>query len=368
MLDLGGRIREQLDLAAPPIDLADVQARMHPVRVDRAGQEEPFMIRRSMSVFAAAFAVVLVVGVAFAQVGAFAPDSDERESDERALTERETDVRDTDRRETDARETDARETDARETDERDTDRARDEEPVRDEPVETDRERDEETDRPDTTPPRFEILHPEDGQRFDVREVVFEGHVEPGSRVFAGDYEADVREDGTWRIVLLLSPGRNVATLKAIDRAGNVSDDTVTVYLDAETDKPKDEEPRDEPKDGKPPKEEPPKEESPKEEPPKEEPPAEEPAAVEFSAIQQYGSCAEPVPFDVFYGTATPGTEVHIISPYGSGVAVANGDGHWEKRVEFPNAPFDGTFEVVVEGDGGRSVFSFVRTGEGEHEG
>ena len=342
------------------------------------------MIRRSMTVFAAAFAAVLIVGVAFAQVGAFAPDSDERDADERVATERETDVRERDERATDVRETDARDTEGKETDERETDRVRDDEPVRDEPRETDRERDKETDRPDTTPPRFEILHPEDGQRFDVREVVFEGHVEPGSRVFAGDYEADVRDDGTWRIVLLLSPGRNVATLKAIDRAGNVNEDTVTVYLDAETDKPRDEEPRDEPKDDEPreepkddeprdePKDDKPREdEPPKEDPPKEEPgdgEGEEPAAVEFSANQQYGSCAEPVPFDVFYGTATPGSEVHIVSPYGSAVAVANGDGHWEKRVEFPNAPFDVTFEVVVEGDGGRSVFSFVRTGEGEHEG
>ena len=60
---------------------------------------------------------------------------------------------------------------------------------------------------DKVAPEIVILHPVDGQVFERKEVVFEGETEPGARVFAGDYEADVSETGAWRIVLHLYPGR-----------------------------------------------------------------------------------------------------------------------------------------------------------------
>lgn len=196
---------------------------------------------------------------------------------------------------------------------------------------------------DVTPPEFEILHPTDGQRFETKEVVFEGQVEPGARVFAGEFEADVNEDGAWRIVLWLNPGQNVATLYAIDEAGNKSTDTVTVHYDKPVDEPKP--PAEEPK---PPAEEP------------KDPPAEEPTEVAFTANQKFGSCEEEIPYDVFWGTATPGSTVYVVSPYGSGTTTAGEAGNWDLRVEFPEAPYDKVFEVVIEGDGGRKVFTFVR--------
>lgn len=85
--------------------------------------------------------------------------------------------------------------------------------------------------------------------------------------------------------------------------------------------------------------------------------------VEFTANQKYGSCGEAVPFDKFWGTAAPGSTIWVESPFGSGTTTANGDGHWEIRVEFPEAPLGEAFNVVIESsDGGRATFTFLRTG------
>lgn len=207
-----------------------------------------------------------------------------------------------------------------------------EEPVEKEPV-------------DDTPPEIEILHPEDGQVFEKKEVVFEGRTEPGAKVYAGKYEADVNEEGDWRIVLILQKGENKVTIKAKDEAGNVGSDTVNVIYKA-------------PK----PKVEPPKDEKPKEEKPKDEKPAE----WEFSAKQLYGECGEETPYDVFWGTGKPGSLIFIESKYGGGVAEIGEHGEWEIKVIFEGAPVDEVFAVyVTDKFGHKKVFEFVHTGGGE---
>ena len=188
---------------------------------------------------------------------------------------------------------------------------------------------------DVVAPELVILYPPDGSHHDRKHVVFEGETEPGAVVKAGPYEATVDAEGRWRIELVLSPGANRAVLTAVDAAGNVSDATVRVHLDVE-----------EPKEEKPPKEE-------------------EPESVGFSANQQYGSCGEEVPYDVFWGTATPKTVVHIVSAHGSAEVEVDKHGHWEKKVWFETAPRGDAFLVVVEAVNGRSEFEFVAT---EHEG
>ncbi len=85
--------------------------------------------------------------------------------------------------------------------------------------------------------------------------------------------------------------------------------------------------------------------------------------VAFTANQKYGSCAEEVPYDVFWGTGKPGSTVWVGSPYGGGTTTVSGEGHWEIRVEFPEAPAGKTFEVVIEGEGGRKVFKFTNNRE-----
>ena len=86
--------------------------------------------------------------------------------------------------------------------------------------------------------------------------------------------------------------------------------------------------------------------------------------IEFTAHQVYGECGEEIPYDVFWGTATPGATIWVESPYGLGSTTANEKGDWEIRVDFPEAPFGETFTVVVDSsDGGYKQFSFTRTGE-----
>ena len=89
--------------------------------------------------------------------------------------------------------------------------------------------------------------------------------------------------------------------------------------------------------------------------------------VEFTAHQKYGSCGEAIPYDKFYGTATPGATVWVESPFGSGVTTADNEGNWHIEVEFPESAVGEPFTVVIESsDGGYAEFTFVRTGEGDH--
>ena len=93
---------------------------------------------------------------------------------------------------------------------------------------------------------------------------------------------------------------------------------------------------------------------------------EEPGEVEWSANQKYGSCAENPPYDVFHGTATPGTKIWVESKYGGGSVTANGDGQWSVKVNFYEVPSGKSFEVVVDSSSGqRKVFPFTYTGGGE---
>jgi len=86
--------------------------------------------------------------------------------------------------------------------------------------------------------------------------------------------------------------------------------------------------------------------------------------IAFSAHQKYGSCAEFVPYDIFWGTAAPGSTISIVSPYGAGTTEAREKGDWDIEVEFPTAPPGESFTIVVESsDGGRATFTFVRTTE-----
>ncbi len=217
-----------------------------------------------------------------------------------------------------------------------------EEAVRDEEATQDKANEDQAEEPDTTPPGFEILSPANGTHFDNKVVTFEGYVEPGSTVTRGQFSAQV--DGEhWRIALVLSPGKNIVGFVATDAAGNKADDSVTLYYD------------------------PPKAE---EEDEKEDGGDDEPGFVEFSANQKYGSCGENPPYDVLFGTATPGTKIWIESPYGGTSTKANGDGQWSAKVTFWEAPVGKTFEVVIESsEGDRKVFAFTHTGgEGEEEG
>jgi len=181
---------------------------------------------------------------------------------------------------------------------------------------------------DTTPPRLEVTSPTDGEHLNTKIVTFSGITEPDASVTAsGKFPANVESSGSWSVDLVLSPGANGVVFRALDPAGNESEVRMTVHLDVE-------------------------------------PPAVTTTTTVaewgFTATQQYGSCSEPIPYDVFSGIAKPGTTVSITSPYGGGTTSVDGNGKWNVKIEFPSAPYNEQFTVTVKDyAGAERVFSFV---------
>jgi hypothetical protein len=134
---------------------------------------------------------------------------------------------------------------------------------------------------------------------------------------------------------VLSPGANGAKIAARDAAGNVTERTITVWLDTAVDKV----------------------ETPEVAPPSTT--AEEPVDVAFSANQQFGTSEEVIPYDVFWGTATPKTSVVVTSSYGTAEVEVDKQGNWEKKVFFEAAPRGDVFVVTVTGVNGSATFEFV---------
>ncbi len=178
--------------------------------------------------------------------------------------------------------------------------------------------------PDLEPPDLVITSPENGAHFSEKTITFAGITEPGARVFAGKYEADVDSEGNWSIVLILSEGANKASFTARDEAGNESEASVTVFYDVETTTTTVNE------------------------------------LAKFTAEATYGSCSLTPPYDVYHGTGEPGSLVTITSEYGSGSVEVGLEGGWEKQVFFETAPPNVTFVVTVIDEFGRQAqFEFV---------
>ena len=78
--------------------------------------------------------------------------------------------------------------------------------------------------------------------------------------------------------------------------------------------------------------------------------------IEFTAHNVYGVCEENPPFDVYWGTAPPGTPIYVESEYGSGSTTANDNGDWEIKVYFPEAPAEKEFTVKVKDDKGQKFY------------
>lgn len=181
---------------------------------------------------------------------------------------------------------------------------------------------------DVEPPMLEVISPKDGERFESKVVTFTGRTEPGAVVVAsGKFPAAVDKDGLWSVDLVLAAGANGVVFNATDRAGNASEVRLTVHLDVE----------------------PPKETT-----------TTTVAEWLFTANQKYGSCAEPIPYDVFSGKAKPGTTVTVSSPYGGGTAAVDDNGKWSVKIEFPTAPYNKQFTVTVKDyTGAKQTFAFT---------
>jgi hypothetical protein len=167
---------------------------------------------------------------------------------------------------------------------------------------------------DVTPPALAITSPADGDRLKEKVITFAGTTEPGATVAAGPYQASVKSDGSWSIVLNLNAGGNRATFTATDAAGNSSEASISVFYD-------------------------PPETTTK--------PAGEWA---FTANATYGECELSPPYDEYYGTAAPGTKILVTSDFGSGSTFANAEGQWWVKVVFKTAPYGKVFSVRVKNE------------------
>jgi hypothetical protein len=224
--------------------------------------------------------------------------------------------------------------------------AKEEAPEKDEAKESkDEAKEPEIEAEEIHDPSFTITQPADGSHVTSKVVAFGGTYDDGTTVHRGKYTASQHE-GEWKIELVLSPGLNRVAFKGISAAGEYVVASVNVYYDApEKDVAKEEHKED--------KREETKDES-------------EHENVIFKAHQKYGSCGEEIPYDVFYGSAKPGTTISAISEYGSNSTTANDDGVWEMKVTFPEAPSGKTFNVKIKASTGESkIFSFTNTGGGE---
>ena len=178
------------------------------------------------------------------------------------------------------------------------------------------------------PPPLTITSPEDGATLEKTTVTFAGTTEPGARVFAGKYEAEVDASGNWQIVLIIGEGSTVARFVATDQAGNESHASVTVYYVSPTTTTT----------------------------------IVEKEIAEFSAYATFGSCSETPPFDVYYGTGEPGSLVQVTSEFGSGSVEVGEGGNWEVKVFFEEAPPAEVFLVTVSDEFGRKAkFEFIYT-------
>lgn len=267
------------------------------------------MRRREILVFTAAFVVVLLGGAALAQVGTFAssPGSDAATLSASPADEQAPDVAEPIRQEPATTTTVAApDLESDKVAESDNETQPTDPPKENEPPEAG----------DTTPPPLAILFPENEQHFDEKQIAFKGETEPGARVLAGRYEADVDEEGNWQIVLILSPGGNLVTFTAKDEAGNTTEKSIKVFLDAE-----------------------------------------EPTDKEFTATQKWEVVDGYPAENKYYGTGTSGTTVRVGSAYGNGSVKIDDNGEWRLYVKFPEAPCNEKFTVVVENEANRREFT-----------
>lgn len=195
---------------------------------------------------------------------------------------------------------------------------------------------------DTIAPRIRILSPDTDVRVKESSIVVVGLTEPGAKVTdSADRAIEVGEDGMWSAEVRLEGGENLLTFTATDDAGNHAAASVTVIRVVD-----------------PPRTTTTTTSTTK--PPETTTTTKAPVEWEFTAHKTYGSCSEDPPYDVYYGTGTPGTLITISSEFGGGTTEVNESGEWSLKVFFPEAPPELTFSVKVKDfTGAKVAFDFV---------
>jgi Glucodextranase, domain B len=169
---------------------------------------------------------------------------------------------------------------------------------------------------DEEPPRLEILSPDSGAVTSRRHILVKGVTEPGAKVTFGDRRIEVGEEGHWRAEVELREGRNELVFVAHDAAGNTSEASIVVVYEKEKD-------------------------------------------VRFTAKQKFEVSTEEKPYEVFWGTAPPGSGIVARSEYGVEDARANDDGKWELKLRLNELPANTEIKINVSSTtGGEKTFSF----------
>ncbi|MEZ5176316.1 MAG: hypothetical protein R2823_08950 [Acidimicrobiia bacterium] len=187
--------------------------------------------------------------------------------------------------------------------------------------------------PDTTAD-IVVDTPADGTHTTDQSVTVAGTAEVGATVVTQDDVAvPVDSSGAWHADIALEMGENLLVFRATDAVGNLGYATVRVFRD------------------------PPPTTTTK--PPTSTTTTTKPGW-EFSAHKTYGSCSENPPYDIYYGTGKPGTEIIVTSEFGGGTVEVDGSGEWSVKVFFPEAPPHAPFTVKVKHfDGSKKTFEFV---------
>ncbi len=90
-------------------------------------------------------------------------------------------------------------------------------------------------------------------------------------------------------------------------------------------------------------------------------PEPEPEPVDFTANAALSESDRTPPVNEYWGTSTAGAKIRITSEYGGATVYSNGDGNWDARLEFPEAPVDVTFIVRITSSKGEAVYEFPFT-------
>lgn len=189
-------------------------------------------------------------------------------------------------------------------------------------------------------PWLRIVSPESGASVSARAIEVVGRTDPGSKVWAPNgTEIAVGDDGAWSHVAELETGRNRLTYTATNDSDVVASAFVSIVFT------------------------PPPTTTTTTTRPKPTTTTTEAPRWEFTAYNTYGSCEFDPPYDIFYGTGKPGTEIQILSEYGNGSTMVGAEGNWEVKVFFPTAPPGVEFSVKVKDfTGAKKTFGFIFTG------
>lgn len=84
---------------------------------------------------------------------------------------------------------------------------------------------------DVEPPAIDLLNVENGQQIQLRQnqnFTIRGETEPRARIYLNDRLIFARENGSFNTTYQLQEGDNELKFKAVDRAGNETESTITI--------------------------------------------------------------------------------------------------------------------------------------------